>query len=99
MEIRSTFYYPKSRLFSPVLLLCLGNLAAPSQYIVLNLQFFKNSKEMPTAYANQRSTPPNQQLSETCLFFPKALPIPKKKYTFPLWVCLLIVLLPAINTM
>lgn len=56
----SAFYYPKSRLFSPMLL-CLRNLAAPSQYMVLNLQFFKNSKEMPTAYANQRSTLPNQQ--------------------------------------
>ena len=54
MEIMSTFYYPKSRLFSPVLLLCLRNLAAPSQYIILYLQFLKNSKEMPTAYANQR---------------------------------------------
>ena len=50
----STFYYPKSRLFSPLLLLCLRNLAAPSQYILLYLQFLKNSKDMPTAYANQR---------------------------------------------
>lgn len=71
----TTLYYPKSRFFILVLL-CFRNLAVPSQYIVLNLQFFKNSKEMPTAYANQRSTLPNQQLSETCLFSPElSLPL------------------------
>lgn len=80
----TTLYYPKSRFFILVLL-CFRNLAVPSQYIVLNLQFFKKFKGDAHSLCKSKINTPNQQLSETCLF-PQSFPIPEKKCTFPFWV-------------